>query len=97
MHTIQAEIEFTSPDGEVFYPVIEIAYNYLPGAPAVMYGPGAGPAESAEVEAMDVTLIDDGGMDTEVDAATMMKWADAWLTGEGYYKACEEAESDYGD
>jgi hypothetical protein len=98
MHTIQAEIETEVPGSkgeEYCYPVIEIVYNYSPGCRAVMYGPGAGPAEPAEVEVMDVTLLEDGGL-AEVDAKTLMKWAEDWIQDKGYYRACEEAELDHG-
>jgi hypothetical protein len=101
MHSIQAEIEVEVPGSngqEYCYPVIEIVYNYSPGCPAVMYqrnGDPGWPAEPAEVEVMDVTLLEDGGL-AEVDAKTLMKWAEDWIQDKGYYRACEEAELDHG-
>jgi hypothetical protein len=44
---------------------------------------------------MDVTLLEDGGL-AEVDAKTLMKWAEDWIQDKGYYRACEEAELDHG-
>lgn len=98
MHSIQAEIEVYRPAGEnepdYLYPVIEIVYNYLPGCRArVNYDEHDHPAEAAELEVMDVTLIEDGGLDPT--AKQLMEWAEEWIHGAGYYKACEEAESDY--
>jgi hypothetical protein len=95
MHNIEAEIEVTNGD-EVAYPHIDIVYTYLPGCRArVNYDQNDHPAEAAELEVVDVTLIEDAGLDP--DAKQLMAWAEEWLQGDGYYKACEEAEGDYED
>jgi hypothetical protein len=99
MHSIQAEIKVEvlgSGGKEYGYPVLEITYSYTPGCRArVNYDENDYPAESAEVEVMDVTLIEDGGLDPI--ASQLMQWAEDYIQGDGYYRACEEAEADYGD
>ena len=98
MHIIEAEIEVQDELGgdACLYPHIEIVYNYLPGCRArVNYDQNDHPAEAAELEVMDVTLTDDAGLNP--DAKQLMAWAEEWLHGDGYYRACEEAEADYGD
>ena len=96
MHVIDAEIEVKWGDGEVAYPQIEIVYSYSPGCRArINYDEHDHPAEAAELEVMDVTLTQDDGLNP--DAKQLMAWAEEWLHGDGYYKACEEAEGDYGD
>jgi hypothetical protein len=102
MHIIEAEIEVQVQMDEngidVVYPQIEIVYSYLRGSPAVMYqrnGDPGWPAEGPELEVMDVTLTDDAGLDP--DAKQLMAWAEEWLHGAGYYKACENAEEDHED
>lgn len=99
MHSIQAEIEFTRPDGEVFYPKIDIAYTYIPGSPAVMYqrnGDPGWPAEAPEIEVISSVLTDDDNMEYEPTAKELMQWADEWIHDTGFYNACEEAEA-YGE
>ena len=98
MHSIEAEIEverMTDGGPDYAYPHIEIVYSYSPGDPGIQWGDNACPPEAAELEVMDVTLIEDAGLDP--DAKQLMMWAEEWLQGDGYGAACRNAEEDYPD
>lgn len=105
-HKIEAEIEVKfhlvgspSDEREIAYPIVLIEYNFTKGCPAVMYqrnGDPGWPAEPAEVEALNVKLIDGDGLVPDTDQ--VWQWAQDWLDSEkGYNLACENALDDYRD
>lgn len=99
-HTIAAEIEvkfliadMPADEREVAYPKVEITYSYSPGSPAVMYqrnGDPGWPAEPAEIELINVHLIDGDGL--APNDQQLREWAYDWLHDAGFDQACEHAE-----
>jgi len=92
LHTIKTELEVETAGG-VFCPKLEITYSYLPGSPAVYYqrnGDPGWPADPAELELINVKLIDGNGLDPTDQQ--VQKWANDWLDDAGYSEACGHAE-----
>ena len=96
-HTIKAEIEvhfqlsgMPDDEREVAYPEIEITYDFSPGCPArIRYDENDHPAESPEVEVISAKLLDGDGLDPTQDQ--VWQWAEVWLDGDGFDRACEQA------
>jgi hypothetical protein len=85
MYTIEAEIEVPAPGKDEYYrPLLEIMYSYTP---QTRYEP-------AELWLIDAALLN-VEPDCEPSSAQIMKWAEDWLLGQGYYQACERAEENY--
>jgi hypothetical protein len=102
-HSIRAEIEvrFHLPgmpedERETAYPVVDIDFTFLPGAPerGPTYACGGTPADPAEIEMVKATLVNGDGLVPTQDRID--DWADAWLQGVGFDRACDVAcERDY--
>lgn len=105
MHTYtylaEIEIEFNSPglglpddETEVAYPIVEIAYRYTAGSPAVMYqrnGDPGWPAEPAELEFISAKLIKGDGL--APTPQQVAQWAEDFTeSDDGYQQLVDHAE-----